>query len=1204
MSLLCTEVERSVPSLATRLVRTVWKVDITSVWKMYIKTITLEGFKSYRDRTVIGPFDRHFNAITGLNGSGKSNILDAICFVLGVNSLTTVRATCLADLIYKGAGVSRASVSISFDNSDKSPGKCPPGFEDFPEIIVSRVVDQGLICKYYLNSLNSTKNAVSDMFQHVGININHPNFIIMQGKITKVVNMKPLEVLQMIEETCGATAYQKKRDRIERDITDRERKMEGMAKMIQEVILPALDQQNKASVAVQEYHLTQRELNDKEKSLAVVSYLYYYKNLEKAKKELDNLRTSEDNEIKDIENGKREIDQLKERQEDISRRARGDKALERITKEYDEMKKPHHQKEAQVNSATLNVQEAKDKVSKAQQEYKKESNDLQTFRSRSEALINEFETIKQEIQVAEENVAKVKDKEEKINQGNVVTESGDVVNVNDKLNNLIATLTESKSRHDYLKKEFTSLTKSVQEKTKQLQSCPRDDETEQTYKTVEANVKRLENLLRQHQIDPQELPNLENLIYQAKQDKVQLERKQSGIKQRYPYLDFTYDNPTPNFNPQSVIGLVYELFKVKDLNKFGGAIEVGVGGSLSKIVVDSQQTSKLLISKGNLQRRLTFLPMDVVQGRPPPPNLQADLDRTFGPGKAFVAVDLVEFEPAMSKIIHSIFGSLVITQDLATAKAVAFNMKFKAVSLEGEVADPGGTMQGGTRNNFGGLIQACQELRSGSLAIRQCMSNLAKLQSQHEVCLKNQKLITEHAEATRALKQIQDIRALTTRATLTEELAVIQRQFNEKEVELKSLEKTIQDLTEEERSYQDQLKNEDSLRQKNLKQITTELKKWESALTTAKKKYESKKTTFEYINVELNAKKDFLSGFQKDIDEAEAEVKECEEALQKKQNEFKDIDSQFQLKQQELLKARAANKELEAECQKIGKRIDDLSNKIHELEIAQLKRETILKDHQNKVTQLDSGLQRILEENRGTDFNPEMQCPTNKPVDVLAAEVKALKKKHEDMRHRLDFEKAAALITTKNKVSENQKLFKETKQTRRKIEKTIKCLDDEKLKMVKEGYTQINAEFDMMMGILLPDSHAKLVPVNERNLMEGMNIHVKLGGVWKESLTELSGGQRSLVALALVLSLCMYNPAPFYVLDEIDAALDLSHTQNIGYLLRNKFRTTQFVCVSLKDGMYSNANVLFQTQLLNGTSVVKRQAAAVPNARIDPRRKQ
>jgi len=114
-------------------------------------------------------------------------------------------------------------------------------------------------------------------------------------------------------------------------------------------------------------------------------------------------------------------------------------------------------------------------------------------------------------------------------------------------------------------------------------------------------------------------------------------------------------------------------------------------------------------------------------------------------------------------------------------------------------------------------------------------------------------------------------------------------------------------------------------------------------------------------------------------------------------------------------------------------------------------------------------------------------------------------------------------------------------------------------------------------------------------------IHVQLGGVWKESLTELSGGQRSLVALSLVLSLCMFNPAPFYILDEVDAALDLSHTQNIGVVIQQQFKGTQFICVSLKDGMFSNANVLFTAKHEGGRSVVSRISKGKTQAMPPPR---
>jgi len=123
---------------------------------------------------------------------------------------------------------------------------------------------------------------------------------------------------------------------------------------------------------------------------------------------------------------------------------------------------------------------------------------------------------------------------------------------------------------------------------------------------------------------------------------------------------------------------------------------------------------------------------------------------------------------------------------------------------------------------------------------------------------------------------------------------------------------------------------------------------------------------------------------------------------------------------------------------------------------------------------------------------------------------------------------------------------------------------------------------------LLPNSFAKIQPPEGQDLMYGLEVKVSLGGVWKQSLSELSGGQRSLIALSLILSLLQFKPAPMYILDEVDAALDLSHTQNIGQLLRTRFKGSQFIVVSLKDGMFNNANVLFRTRFRDGTSVVER----------------
>jgi len=141
---------------------------------------------------------------------------------------------------------------------------------------------------------------------------------------------------------------------------------------------------------------------------------------------------------------------------------------------------------------------------------------------------------------------------------------------------------------------------------------------------------------------------------------------------------------------------------------------------------------------------------------------------------------------------------------------------------------------------------------------------------------------------------------------------------------------------------------------------------------------------------------------------------------------------------------------------------------------------------------------------------------------------------------------------------------------------------------LQKTYEKVNKDFGSIFTTLLPGTQAKLEPPEGKTVLDGLEVKVAFGDVWKESLTELSGGQRSLLALSLILSLLLFKPAPMYILDEIDAALDLSHTQNIGRMLKTHFSKSQFIIVSLKEGMFNNANVLFKTKFDDGVSTVSR----------------
>ena len=149
---------------------------------MHITEIVIDGFKSYSMRTNIEGFDPEFNAITGLNGSGKSNILDAICFVMGISRMSMIRAEKMQDLVYKGgnAGVTKASVTLKFDNRDK--GQSPTGYEQVDQISVSRSIENNKM-KCYINGKTSTSEQVRQLFLSVKLNVNNPHFLIMQGLI-------------------------------------------------------------------------------------------------------------------------------------------------------------------------------------------------------------------------------------------------------------------------------------------------------------------------------------------------------------------------------------------------------------------------------------------------------------------------------------------------------------------------------------------------------------------------------------------------------------------------------------------------------------------------------------------------------------------------------------------------------------------------------------------------------------------------------------------------------------------------------------------------------------------------------------------------------------------------------------------------------------------------------------------------------------
>ncbi|NWH54129.1 SMC2 protein, partial [Fregata magnificens] len=219
--------------------------------------------------------------------------------------------------------------------------------------------------------------------------------------------------------------------------------------------------------------------------------------------------------------------------------------------------------------------------------------------------------------------------------------------------------------------------------------------------------------------------------------------------------------------------------------------------------------------------------------------------------------------------------------------------------------------------------------------------------------------------------------------------------------------------------------------------------------------------------------------------------------------------------------------------------------------------------------------------------NTPYDFKTNNPKEV-GQKLQKWQEKKEMLGRHVNMRAMNMLSETEERYNELMKKKRIVENDKTKILATIEELDQKKTEALYIAWKKVNEDFGSIFSTLLPGAKATLAASKMQNVLDGLEFKVALGNTWKENLTELSGGQRSLVALSLILAMLLFKPAPIYILDEVDAALDLSHTQNIGQMLRTHFRQSQFIVVSLKDGMFNNANVLYKTKFVDGVSTIAR----------------
>lgn len=1172
---------------------------------MYIKEIVVDGFKSYAQRTEIKGFDPLFNAITGLNGSGKSNILDSICFLLGISNLTQVRAGSLQELVYKGgqAGITKATVTITFDNRDKK--QSPVGYESFEEITVSRQVVVGGRNKYLINGSNANNSRVQDLFCSVQLNVNNPHFLIMQGRITKVLNMKPPEILSMIEEAAGTRMYENKKATAQRTIEKKDTKLQEIDNILAEEITPTLTRLKEERSSYLEYQKVMRELEH----LGRLHIAYQFIGAEQMSK-------SSAEELAKMTEG---TNKMRERMKEIAKKTDElETLIHALEKKRDEeaggalmgIEKKLAEKQnadTKMQSSVKHQRELLNKEKKNKKAIEKSyAEDQATVKAQEKVIEKNSTNFDKMEQTCQENLAAVTAAQKHLQAVSAGLSSNDDGQDATLADQLMARKAEMNSADTNTKQAQMKL-KSGQAELKKKQSELK--KTEKEYKKDSENLAAVEKSKAKLEAEMKKLG-----FQEGKEDELvdrrgvlsekvdRLNDVVGNLTARFPNLQFDYKDPEKNFDRNKVHGILARLVKVNDV-RYATALEVTAGRKLYNVVVDTEVTGKKLLQKGELRRRYTIIPLNKIAAR----EITADKVRAaqglVGKDNVHTALSLVGYEKDVATAMKFVFGSAFVCNKTEDAKKVTFDPKVRTrtVTLTGDTFDPSGTLTGGARAKGSTILAKLSELQDAETklraatkelrdvdaqlnTLRQSADKFNQMREQYDLKVHEANLLQERLQQGSHHKQLEDVQAL-------------EASIGEQETAIKEDKEKQKSLSEKCKLLEAKIKDAKSVREK-------ELKTAEEGVAKAKKKAEETNKIMKQKHQEMDSLKLEVEGLQQElvkydgqlkaVDEViagiEEQVKELEEAAKETKEAVKEAKKELD-RQKAVLKD--CNTDIQGhigEQQTLMKEDQEMQLQLQELEHTMSKYQRDTKDAANKVENLLAKYEWIVTEKQYFgQANTAYDFTNSDPKDVARRlsklqDTKEKLSKNVNMRAMNMFSKAEEKYTDlmkKKKIVENDK---------HKIMATIRELDEKKNEALKKAWSQVNKDFGGIFSMLLPGTNAKLMPPEGKSILDGLEVKVAFGDVWKESLTELSGGQRSLVALSLILSLLLFKPAPLYILDEVDAALDLSHTQNIGQMIRTHFRKSQFIVVSLKDGMFNNANVLFKTKFVDGVSTVSRYA--------------
>ncbi|GAV68102.1 SMC_N domain-containing protein/SMC_hinge domain-containing protein, partial [Cephalotus follicularis] len=898
---------------------------------MYVKEICLEGFKSYATRTVVPGFDPYFNAITGLNGSGKSNILDSICFVLGITNLQQVRASNLQELVYKQgqAGITKATVSIIFDNSDRA--RSPLGYEDHPEITVTRQIVVGGRNKYLINGKLAQPSQVQNLFHSVQLNVNNPHFLIMQGRITKVLNMKPPEILSMLEEAAGTRMYETKKEAALKTLEKKQSKVDEINKLLDQEILPALEKLRKERTQYMQWASGNAELDRLKRFCIAYEYDRAEKVRDSAAGEVEHIKAKilgvDENtdrarvEIQDIENKISRLSAEKEASmggEVKTLSEKVDALSQNLVREVSVLNNKEDSLRIEKENAdkfVRNIEDLKQSIEEKASAVRKSEEGAADLKKRVEELSNSLQENEKEYQGV--LAGKSSGTEEKC--------------LEDQLGDAKIAAGSAETELKQLKTKISHCEKELKEKTKQLMS--KREEAISVETELNSRKKDLEDVKLALEAVPYKEGQMEALQNERTSELDLVQKFKDEIRDLLAQLanvQFSYRDPVKNFDRSKVKGVVANLIKVKDRSTMT-ALEVTAGGKLFNVVVDTESTGKLLLQNGDLRRRVTIIPLNKINSNTIPSRVQQAAVRLVGKENAEVALSLVGYNEEIKSAMEYVFGSTFVCKTLDAAKEVAFNRQIRtpSVTLEGDIFQPSGLLTGGSRQE---LLPLQKKFMDHKAQLELKLYDLSLFQGRAEQ--------NEHHKLSDVVKRIEqeleEAKSVAKEKKLLYEKCVksvsmleksIKEHDNSRESRLKDLEKKIKSIKAQMQSASKNLKGHENERERLVMEreaVIQEQASLESQLASLRAQIDS-------LTSEVEEQKAKVASTRNSHDQATLELNSFRLKMKECDSQISSFLKEQQTLQHKLSETKLERKKLENEVKRMEMEQKDCSVKVDKL---------------------------------------------------------------------------------------------------------------------------------------------------------------------------------------------------------------------------------------------------------------------------------